>query len=125
MNIHDTKPPTPPKRPHDINSPEVSSILPTETNTIHSNDTVSFELAFIELHKAVRSDKSNQLNIEDILPFINDIILHNNTSFIQYVCNRNPEFKLAHDGHRNNRKMFHNLDYNQSFALSWLMYLYH
>ena len=120
MNIHDTKPPTPPKRPHDINSPEVSSEVSPEVSP-----EASFELAFIELHKAVRSDKSNQLNIEDILPFINDIILHNNTSFIQYVCNRNQEFKIVHDGHRNDRKIFHNLDYNESFALSWLMYLYH
>jgi hypothetical protein len=76
------------------------------------------------INKALDTEKSRSLNIADIRPLIPSIIA--NPKLVAYLNKNNHVFKIVyHDHFITKKENFVNLTNEDSFALSWLMYLYH
>lgn len=70
--------------------------------------------------KIYESVRLNYCKIINIIPFI-----INNHTIIQYLLVNNSEFRNTYNDHIDGKKNFKLMDRTNSFALSWLYYLYH
>lgn len=74
--------------------------------------------------KALDTLDSCSLNTKDIRPLI-PIIL-SKKYLVSYLLSNNLTFKKIYNSHKiNGKKYFELMNNGDSFALSWLMYLYH
>lgn len=90
---------------------------------IYNNFLVSKKL-YNELIKEIESYRCIKLNYEELAKIIK-IILENNF-IVNYLCKNNKIFNKIYTDHIvNNNKQFEKMSNINSFALSWLMYLYH
>jgi hypothetical protein len=71
----------------------------------------------LKMYESVRLDHCKIINI---IPFI-----INNQTITEYLLKNNNEFRLIYDDHKNGKKNFKLMDWTNSFAISWLYYLYH
>lgn len=70
--------------------------------------------------KMIESVKLDNCKIINIIQFI-----INNKTIVKYLLENNNEFRLAYNNHTDGKKYFRLMNWTDSFALSWLYYLYH
>jgi len=90
---------------------------------ICNNFLVSKKL-YNELMKEIESYRCMILDYEELAKIIKNIL--ENNLIVNYLCKNNKIFNNIYTDHIvNNNKQFEKMSNINSFALSWLMYLYH
>lgn len=90
---------------------------------ICNNFLVSKKL-YNELMKEIESYRCMILDYEELAKIIKNIL--ENNLIVNYLCKNNKIFNNIYTDHIvNNNKEFKKMSNINSFALSWLMYLYH
>lgn len=99
--------------------------LPIDIKNTIFYDHFKYNLMYEELKHILNSELSQKLNISLLLPYINKFVL-NNKKYISFLLKNNEIFKNIYTTHYiDHNKNFILMNVNESFALSWLMYLYH
>ena len=87
--------------------------------------TRKYNLKYNDLTQILNSNTCQKLDITLLLPYIQKNIL-NDQEYISFLLKINNVFKNIYTQHYiNHKKNFKLMNVNESFALSWLMYLYH
>ena len=98
-----------------------NSEFPDELKLTIFNDHFKYNLKYNDLTQILNSDTCQKL----VLPYIQKNIL-NDQEYISFLLKINNVFKNIYTQHYiNHKKNFKLMNVNESFALSWLMYLYH
>ena len=101
------------------------SNFPNELKLTIFNEHFKYHLKYYELNEILESTTSMKLDISLLLPYVEKNIL-NDKEYISFLFKRNDIFEIIYTSHFiNHNKYFKLMDVNESFALSWLMYLYH
>ena len=99
--------------------------LPNDIKKNIFHDHFEYILKYEELKQILNSNVSQKLNISLLLPYVNKFIL-NDQKYISFLLKNNKIFKNIYTNHYiDHNKNFIHMNVNESFALSWLMYLYH
>tara|TARA_A100001015_G_scaffold129603_1_gene143760 strand:- start:5088 stop:5414 length:327 start_codon:yes stop_codon:yes gene_type:complete len=102
-----------------------SSKFPDELKLTIFNEHFKYKLKYNDLTQILNSELSQKLNISLLLPYVQENIL-NDKEYISFLLKINNVFKNIYTQHYiNHQKNFILMNVNESFALSWLMYLYH
>lgn len=102
-----------------------NSEFPDELKLTIFNEHFKYNLKYDNLIQILNSETSQKLNISLLLPYIQENIL-NDKNYISFLIKINDTFKNIYTSHFiNHKKTFILMNINESFALSWLMYLYH
>lgn len=102
-----------------------NSEFPDELKLTIFNDHFKYNLKYNDLTQILNSDTCQKLDIKLLLPYIQKNIL-NDQEYISFLLKINNVFKNIYTQHYiNHKKNFKLMNVNESFALSWLMYLYH
>lgn len=101
------------------------SDFPEEIKLTIFNEHFKYQLKYEDLKQVLESETSHKLNISLLLPYVQENIL-NDKEYISFLIKINDIFKNIYTSHFiNHKKTFILMNVNESFALSWLMYLYH
>ena len=101
------------------------SNFPYELKLTIFNEHFKYHLKYHDLNKILESTTSMKLDISLLLPYLEKNIL-NDKEYISFLYKINDIFEIIYTSHFiNHNKYFKLMDVNESFALSWLMYLYH
>lgn len=101
------------------------SEFPDELKLTIFNDHFKYNLKYNDLIQILNSDTCQKLDIRLLLSYVQENIL-NDQEYISYLLKINNVFKNIYTQHYiNHQKNFKLMNVNESFALSWLMYLYH
>ena len=99
--------------------------LPNDIKKNIFHDHFEYILKYEELKHILNSELSQNLNISLLLPYVKKYIL-NDKKYISFLFKNNKTFKNIYTAHYiDHNKNFILMNVNESFALSWLMYLYH
>ena len=99
--------------------------LPNDIKKNIFHDHFEYILKYEELKHILNSELSQKLNISLLLPYVKKYIL-NDKKYISFLFKNNKTFKNIYTAHYiDHNKNFILMNVNESFALSWLMYLYH
>ena len=87
-------------------------------------DFLQLDILNQELNNLLNSELCMQLNYTELSLLLRKILSHQ--KFVIYLKKNNEIFNNIYTTHiMNNNKFFVNLEIIDSFALCWLMYLYH
>jgi hypothetical protein len=114
-------------QPPNINQKNVNTLITSLPNDIIKmiyNDHFSLEALNNNLQRILESEDACKLRYDELALEVPKIL--ENKEFVNYLLERNIIFKKLYDTHIiQNKNMFVLMNRDNSFALSWLMYLYH
>ena len=109
-------------QPPDVNT--FIRSLPNDVNQMIYNDHFSLEELNSNLQRILKSENACKLIYDELALEIPKIL--QNKEFVNYLLERNIIFRNLYDTHIiQNKNMFVLMERDNSFAASWLMYLYH
>lgn len=109
-------------QPPDVN--KLIESLPNDVNKMIYNDHFSLDALNNNLQRILKSDDACRLKYNELALEVPKIL--ENKEFVNYLLERNIIFRKLYDTHIiQNKNMFVLMDRDNSFAASWLMYLYH
>lgn len=101
------------------------SNFPDELKLTIFNEHFKYHLKYHDLNEILESTTSMKLDISLLLPYVEKNIL-NDKEYISFLFKINDIFEIIYTSHFiNHNKYFKLMSVNESFAHSWLMYLYH